>query len=155
MGIESSHRRAVLRGAAGLVATVLAGCQDGNRGTTTSKTATRSSTARPEPLTLGPTDSGRTLTVERGTEVLVEVRSNPSTGYEWQYASDGTVVNILEDEFVRTETAEPGAPGTRRIRLEVVGSGRFVMEYVRPWETPTEPEDRFVVTFALAGSAGT
>lgn len=101
-----------------------------------------------EPVRLGPEDSGRTLTVEHGRMLLIELPENQSTGYTSEYIVEGTVVEILEDRFYRTVTPEPGTTGTRCILLRVVGSGRFVMKDERTWETKT-PEKRFAVEFQI------
>jgi predicted secreted protein len=136
-------RRAILRGGGSMLTALLSGCLFDRRqpdGSPSSPTGTEVD------VRLGPEDSGRTLTVGRGTRVRIELQENPSTGYEWR-VTENEAGTVVENRFVEPTATDPGTPGERRLFLEVTSSGRFSMEYVRPWETPTAPERRFVVTF--------
>ena len=138
-------RRAVLTGVGFLLGTSLSGCLGNGSG---EPTPTRTTTQE-GPIELGPGDTGRTLQVAPGTELLIELPSNPSTGYEWTYTIEGDALTVLEDEFIQGTPAEPGTPGTRRLRVEVNGDGRIAMDYRRPWETEREPEREFNVSVVL------
>jgi len=102
------------------------------------------------PVTLDASDTGSTLQVEPGRTVEIELASNPSTGYEWNYTDPRPVARVLADRFVRTETPGLGSPGLRLVRLEVRESGTFRMVYRRPWSDEL-PERVFIVHFTVVG----
>jgi inhibitor of cysteine peptidase len=85
-------------------------------------------------------------------EILVlELHSNPTTGYSWQ---------ILEvDDLLLRSTGEPeyrpdsnaqelvGSGGTEVFRFEAVASGEttLALGYARPWEKSEQPLETFTV----------
>lgn len=101
---------------------------------------------------LGQNDTGRTLEVERGRTIVIELAENPSTGYEWTYSDSRPVARVLEDRYIRSETPDIGDAGTRMVRLEVRESGTFRMSYERPW-TDEPPEQVFAVHFAIVSGS--
>jgi inhibitor of cysteine peptidase len=110
-----------------LIACLLAGC------------ATNSSTR-----VLTPLDNGHEVTVTVGQVLVVELPSNRTTGYEWNYRIVGGVFEqVGQREFM--EDAHPfgmvGVGGTEIWRFRAVKGGRQTLrlDYVRPWEKDVAP----------------
>ena len=110
-----------------LIACLLAGC------------ATNSS-----PRVLTPLDNGHEVTVTVGQVLVVELPSNVTTGYGWNYQNDGEVVEQL-GQRAYAEDVHPfgmvGVGGTEiwRFRAVKVGQQTLRLDYVRPWETGVAP----------------
>lgn len=100
-----------------------------------------------EEINLGPEDNGRTFDVSVGGIAVIKLPENPSTGYTWQYAVNENIAEVIEDVYIPPKNQKIGEGGTRMLKLEVIGSGEFAMDYVRPWEN--QPVDHFSVTFRV------
>jgi len=100
-----------------------------------------------EEINLGPEDNGRILDVSVGAIAVIKLPENPSTGYTWQYAVNENIAEVIEDVYIPPKNQIPGRGGTRMLKLKVIGSGEFVMDYVQPWEN--QPVDHFSVTFRV------
>jgi len=105
------------------------------------------SRGRAEEINLGLEDNGRTIEVSEGKIVVIKLPENPSTGYGWQYAMDENVAEVIEDIYIDPDPPIIGGTGTRMLKLRVIGSGEFAMDYVRPWEN--QPVAHFSVTFRV------
>lgn len=90
---------------------------------------------------LGPDDDGTMIDLVMGDEILVELPSNPSTGYSWQVADPGPCNAPDGSQFVQDSQDEDlvGSGGIERfvfVRNSQEG-GELRMEYRRPWEDRT------------------
>lgn len=110
-----------------LTACLLAGC------------ATNSSTK-----VLTPLDSGHEVAVTVGQVLIVELPSNATTGYGWNYRNSGEVVEqVGEREYM--EDGHPlgmvGVGGMEIWRFRAVKAGRQILwlHYSRPWEKDVAP----------------
>ena len=137
-----------------LVATLLAAC--GNDDSTTSTTTTsggkkENATKCADCPTYGEGDT--TITAAPGDDFVIELESNPSTGYEWTAkSSDTTVVDQVGDEYVEPDTDLLGAPGTQRLVFHpgATGSATLTLRYARSFQ-PDDPDARelsYAVTVA-------
>lgn len=133
------------------LATSLSGCFTSESDDQTTETIRTVTT--PEAIVLGPEDSGRTVSVPKGRNIRIVLPENPSTGYEWHVTRNDEVAVVLENRYISPTVTEVGAPGTREVLLEAIGSGQFAMEYVRPWETTETPERQFVLTITIDEAA--
>jgi len=101
------------------------------------------------PYDFGIEQNGENVTVPAGSEVLVSLAENPSTGYSWiataspgltitddRYRPNATPEGIVGVGGIRTWTLVPGTPGVFT----------FSAVYRRPWENVTGAEDRFDLT---------
>ena len=93
-------------------------------------------------------DSGRTLHLDRGDTFTVQLVSNPTTGYQWQFGTppyDETVMILRGDKYIRPQEQLAGAPGKRSLSFLAEGSGRTGLRliYVRPWEKNRPPAKEF------------
>lgn len=105
-------------------------------------------------------DSGRTLHLDRGDTVTVQLISNPTTGFQWQFAAppvDGKVMTLREDKFIPPQGQLCGAPGKRRLSFQAEGPGRTGVHliYVRSWEKNRPPAKEFNLTVIVGDGAGT
>jgi len=105
-------------------------------------------------------DDGRTVSVTEGTDVVVRLQSNGSTGYQWAVAStDRTFGYPYAESYVDASTT-PGTAGAQRFvwrtkagPLSMIGAHTVTMEYRRSWETGVPPLDTFTFTVDITGAA--
>ena len=94
-------------------------------------------------------DSGSSLVLISGDEFIVELESNPSTGYAWTLDGDlpANVEQVGEPEYIEADSDELGAPVTERwtFRAKAQGSGEVFMRCWRSFDPETENEDTFMV----------
>ena len=93
-------------------------------------------------------DSGRTLHLDRGDTFSIQLVSNPTTGYLWQFGTppyDESVMILRGDKYIQPQEQLCGAPGTRSLSFLAEGSGRTGLRliYVRPWEKNRPPAQEF------------
>ena len=105
-------------------------------------------------------DSGRTLHLDQGDTVTVQLVSNPTTGFQWQFAEpplDGKIMVLREDMFIQPQEQLCGAPGKRRLSLLAEGSGRTGLRlvYVRPWEKNRPPAKEFSLELIVGNGTDT
>lgn len=110
-----------------LLACLLAGC------------ATSSS-----PNILTPLDSGHEITLKVGQGVVVELPSNRTTGYGWNYRNEEQVVELMGEPAYVQDPAPKGMVGVGgteiwRFRAAKVGRQTLRLEYARPWEKGVAP----------------
>lgn len=103
-----------------------------------------------DPGVLGPADDGATIEAAVGDEVVVELPSNPSTGYSWQVVDAGPCDKPETSEFVEDQQDEAvvGASGIERFTFTRASAepGDITLEYRRPWEDESVPaEDDWTV----------
>lgn len=92
------------------------------------------------------------LEMEVGDKVRIELCSNPTTGFQWDY--EMTAENVLEEEdhdFEEPEEAVPGAAGIEVWTFEAVGEGttEVQMEYSQPWEGGLKAEWTYTMTVTV------
>lgn len=106
-------------------------------------------------LMLNEKDSGKTLRLRSGDTVTVQLVSNPSTGFQWRFASphyDESVIILRGDRYIsRSEALAEGTPGKRSLTFVAQGAGRTGLRliYVRPWEKNTAPAREFNLLFIV------
>ena len=90
--------------------------------------------------------------VEIGDKIRVELCSNPTTGFQWEY--EMTVENVLKEEdhdFEEPEKDIPGAAGIEVWTFEAVekGTTEVRMEYSQPWEGGLKAEWTYTMTVTI------
>jgi predicted secreted protein len=82
-------------------------------------------------------DAGSIVQVPQGSNLVVSLPANASTGYSWSYGvvPDGIVADPTS-EYVADQPVLPGSGGRQCIRFRAVQPGRAhaLFEYRRPWE---------------------
>jgi predicted secreted protein len=96
---------------------------------------------------------GSSVQLTRGQELVVELPSNRTTGYDW-YLSGALPSQLTTASDTYETTSEPGvvgAGGTHVFTYTVAaaGSGTLKLVYVRPWETGVRPAKTFAVTITV------
>lgn len=95
---------------------------------------------------LSEADSGSELRLLSGDEFVLELGSNPSTGYSWVVADDSVVmVDLIDERLDEPDTDLVGVSGIQHFVFEAVerGAGVLRLEYVRPFEDPSIPQKVF------------
>ena len=115
--------------------------------------------ADPQHYELTKADKGRTLHLKSGDIVTVQLASNPTTGFQWEFgtpALDRKVVSLREDRFISPKGDLCGAPGKRSLSFQAEGPGRTDIRliYVRPWEKNRPPAEEFSLSFEVEGGSG-
>jgi inhibitor of cysteine peptidase len=102
-------------------------------------------------VTLTLADSGKTVEVPRGGEVLLRLDENPTTGYRWAVDKlDTDVVTIQNDEY-STSGGGAGAGGTRVLTLRATRAGTtsIQLKLWREWEGDSSITQRFAATIRV------
>jgi predicted secreted protein len=98
-------------------------------------------------------DDGRSITVDAGAVIAVELEERGATGYLWLLdALDRAAFDLLSVESRSLDA--PGKQGTSLVkvwRLKARQKGKTVLEfsYCRPWEGKEASLDRFMVEVTI------
>jgi predicted secreted protein len=88
-------------------------------------------------------ESGHSVGLAVGQELLVTLQSNWSAGYGWSFecAPDDVLGLIGAREYRQDDPVRPGSGGEEIFRLSAVRSGEATVhfEYRQPWDTVTPP----------------
>ncbi|MDP3804570.1 MAG: protease inhibitor I42 family protein, partial [Candidatus Omnitrophota bacterium] len=78
-----------------------------------------------------------------GTDFIITLESNRTTGYEWQLAKplDKTIVDFVSSEYIKGSSDLIGSGGREMWRFKTVGLGKSTIsfQYIRPLEKDTPP----------------
>jgi inhibitor of cysteine peptidase len=111
--------------------------------------------AEMEPIDLGESDDGKSVSVDVGRRVRIRLAGNPTTGYSWFLMPiEGQAVKANGEVEYKPNAQQPGmvgGGGTFELVLRAVQAGKSSvrMEYKRPWEKDTPPIRKFAVTLAV------
>ncbi len=97
-------------------------------------------------------NNGDQVELKKGQSLIIELASNPTTGYAWQVAElDQSVLQQTgEAQFKQPDSSEPplvGAGGVEVFRFEAKGTGQTALKlvYRRAWEEGVEPLETFSI----------
>ncbi len=85
------------------------------------------------------------MEVEGKTRVVIELKENPSTGYQWRLQSDQDFAKLEANDYIPPENQVPGKPGLRSMEFRIMESGNLTLCYGRSWENRTK--EKFWVHF--------
>lgn len=93
--------------------------------------------------------NGKTIDVNTGAKIVVELEGNPSTGYTWE-AKDLDASILQQLGAIRFKSGNPGLVGaggmlTLTFKTLKVGMTTLSLVYHRPWETNVKPRGTFFV----------
>jgi inhibitor of cysteine peptidase len=94
------------------------------------------------------TDSGHLVPLRVGQELVLNLKTNPSTGYRWVQADTETpVLVVLGKPAYKPGSSLPGASGMESWKFRAVerGTQKLKLEYRRPWEKNTPPVNTIVI----------
>ena len=99
-------------------------------------------------------DSGKEVKVRVGGELIVDLESNQTTGFQWQVAeiSDQTVLGKVSNIYNAPEASAPvGAGGIERWTFKGLkkGTARMSMEYSQPWQGGEKTAETFTLTIVV------
>jgi inhibitor of cysteine peptidase len=93
------------------------------------------------------------ITIAEGTELIVNLAANPSTGYSWTQAAIGTpaVLTQADNKYVAADGKAVGATGTQvwTFKASAKGTTTVKMDYSRPWEGGEKAEWTFTLTVTV------
>jgi inhibitor of cysteine peptidase len=116
----------------------IAGCGSDSK----SSSSTSASTKDGGPMVF--TKAGGDISVSTGDTFVIELESNPSTGFIWtvSQAPDAAVVTLEGQAYEKPDSSALGAPGTERFTFEAVATGTttIALEYSRP-SAPDSPDN--------------
>jgi len=107
----------------------------------------------PETVTLSAAQSGASVALASGQELVVHLPSNPTTGYRWAYVEPKDAVLRVDGpstyEASQSAGNAVGAGGTEIWKLapRKTGQQQLRFEYRRPWEQDVAPAQ--VVTYTV------
>jgi inhibitor of cysteine peptidase len=99
----------------------------------------------PEPVTVSAAQSGTSVALASGQDLVVRLPSNPTTGYRWIYVEPKDAVLRVDGpstfEAAQSAAGAVGAGGTEIWKLAPFKSGQQQLrfEYRRPWEQGVAP----------------
>ena len=97
----------------------------------------------PAPVTVSAEQSGTSVALASGQDLVVRLPSNPSTGYRWIYVEPKDAVLRVDgpSSFEAQSAGVAGAGGTEIWKLAPFkpGQQQLRFEYRRPWEQDVAP----------------
>ena len=106
-------------------------------------------------VTLTETEKGITEDIAQGTRFAVQLKENPTTGYEWN-ATVSSGLEIQSSDYQQDKAAEGmvGVGGTRTwvIIAKDLGTQKFSATYLRSWENVTGSESTYSVNINIVKS---
>ena len=104
----------------------------------------------PKESNLTDANNGQPATIKVGSRIIVELASNPSTGFTWEASDlDTSVLKQLgEPEYKpASSTPLPGSGGTQVLRFEAVAPGTTTLTLIchRTFETNVPPAKTYTI----------
>jgi len=99
-------------------------------------------------LTITEADNGKTVSVNAGGIVVVDLPGNPTTGYIWQVTANNESILLPMGYSFTPDADAPGAGGMEQFRFNAMAPGtvELALASSRPWETDMPPTATFAVT---------
>lgn len=97
-------------------------------------------------------DNTSTFSADKGQEVMVSLKSNPTTGYSWQLARQPEIVSQNKPrKYIAHRADVVGGDGLDIFYFKVNQTGQELIkfEYKRPWEKIQTPADFFEFTLTV------
>lgn len=87
-------------------------------------------------------------------QIIINLDSNPSTGYSWTLKQSGSAEAVVVDQiYTQTDRSVhmTGAPGKDTFIIEPTKSGELTLtfEYLRPWEEGIAPAEVVEYNFLI------
>ncbi|MFA6075665.1 MAG: protease inhibitor I42 family protein [Negativicutes bacterium] len=100
----------------------------------------------------------QTISMPQYTWLMVKLKSNPTTGYDWQVVSQGDNVNIADSGYMINNNAVAnklsGAPSKKYYLIQAVAAGtaKFALQYYQPWDASTVAGNYELTIEVVAGA---
>jgi len=133
-----------------LLAGMLCGCPEARIATRTMNEEIHVNTF----VTIGDSDSGKTIAVPKGGKLIVRLASNPTTGYQWQISSldQEYLKPVGEPAYELSKTDRIGSGGIQVFTFITLKPGKtmLILDYERSWEK--KPVKSFTVAVQIGNS---
>lgn len=102
-------------------------------------------------------DDGITVDVPAGQSVVLDLASNPTTGYSWEVVQTDRTFGYPTEKFIGSGSGAIGAGGTQEFTwnttspLNLVGEHTVKLDYRRPWDA-AHPAKTFTFTVNVVGA---
>ena len=83
-------------------------------------------------------DTQGAITVKKGDIFKITLKSNPTTGYQWNADFDETIIQLVDSSYKADEPQLMGSGGIEIFEFKVIGSNtdtNIKFSYARPWES--------------------
>ena len=83
-------------------------------------------------------DTQGAITVKKGDTFKITLKSNPTTGYQWNADFDETLIQLVDSSYKADEPQLMGSGGIEIFEFKVIGSNtdtNINFSYARPWES--------------------
>ena len=104
-------------------------------------------------LSLAADDNSGAFEVSRGDTIVIELDSNPTTGYEWSVDEvDESVITYRGSAYEAADGNLVGQGGTQTLTFQAANSGdsEIHLKYWRSWEGDSSVVERFDVTITVS-----
>lgn len=102
-----------------------------------------------KPVRFTVADNGKTVEVNAGAQIIVELDGNPSTGYTWMPIDlDASMFKqVGNPEFKTSNPGLIGSGGSLTLTFKALkaGTGKLTLVYRRPWEKNINPHEIFTI----------
>lgn len=100
-------------------------------------------------------DAGSTVAMNRGDDLLIVLKANPTTGHQWEItAADSTILRHTETAYkpdpVPANIAGGGGKSFIRFEAKAIGRTDVKLIYHRPFETDVPPVRTFELSIVVA-----
>jgi inhibitor of cysteine peptidase len=105
-----------------------------------------------EIFTLSQENTGQEFEISLDTEIVLSLKSNPSTGYNWFISQiDTSILKQVGEAEYKSESKKMGAPGVQIFHFQSISIGKtsLMLIYHRPWEKEIAPLDTFQVRLTI------
>lgn len=100
-------------------------------------------------LSFGHTGGVATVTPSWGSELVVQLSTNPSTGYDWVTTNDipSCLSLVSTEELITADRIQIGSPHILQYVYETIAvcSGDLEYVYMRPWEGLNSESSRVTI----------
>ncbi|MDZ7838539.1 MAG: protease inhibitor I42 family protein [Actinomycetota bacterium] len=104
-------------------------------------------------VNIGPEADGRTIELDSGSTLVVNLESNPTTGYNWVISQKSNTpgLTLISNQYQPAETGQElvGSGGVQVLtfKAESSSSNTLFLDYQREWEE--EPIESFEVKISI------
>jgi inhibitor of cysteine peptidase len=103
-------------------------------------------------ITLTEADNAKSFEVRQGALVVVRLKENPTTGYQWAVeGGEGNVLALQSSDYMQEPLAGVGGGGQRTFMFKAIGTGttRLRLKLWRDWQGDASIIAHFEVTLQV------
>jgi inhibitor of cysteine peptidase len=98
-------------------------------------------------VTLTAADSGKSIEVQEGSEIVLVLDENPTTGFRWRVDRADGILELEDDSYTPDPNMQFGSGGVREFRFRGKAPGTAMLEltHLQEWEGEGSATRRFGV----------